>query len=222
MTNSSHCRARVLSAKQDRGSEWERAMKWYERGQRDRGTRRQTDKTGKQAMKFLQWQHVTLPPSTLRELEPQRESARQRESERVAMQCRDIDIDRDNKEREGERERDPTAPAPSARRKSPAISTCLQPQLWHNFGILMRNPYLCCLFCQKTKKNKQNRERKREWVNVMESGSEKTFCWAKKVRTGSICGEKWNYFAPEGRCAVGGAQILVALLWPVESCNGIL
>lgn len=91
-----------------------------------------------------------------------RESARQRKSERVAMQCRDIDIDRDNKERECERERDPTAPAPSARRKSPAISTCLQPQFWHNFGILMRNPYLCCLFCQKTKKNKQNRERMRE------------------------------------------------------------
>lgn len=88
--------------------------------------------------------------------------ARQRERERVAMQCRDIDIDRDNKEREAERERDPAAPAPATRRKSPAISTCLQLQLWHNFGILMRNPYLCCLFCQKIKKNKQNRERKRE------------------------------------------------------------
>jgi len=42
----------------------------------------------------------------------------------------------------------------------------------HNFGILMRNPYLCCLFCQKKKK------------------------LAKKgmFQAGSICGEKWNYF----------------------------
>lgn len=137
-------------------------MKCGERGQRERSMEadRQNRQTGNEipsmAARDFAAEHATRTRAA------KRESARQRKSERVAMQCRDIDIDRDNKERECERERDPTAPAPSARRKSPAISTCLQPQLWHNFGILMRNPYLCCLFCQKTKKNKQNRERMRE------------------------------------------------------------
>lgn len=169
-------------------------------------------------MKFLQWQHVTWSYNKERE----RHKPRERESPRERCQAATLTLTaitehrqrestyQREKEKEGEREPDSAAPAPFARQSRLARSFRLR----HNFGILMRNPYLCCLFCQKIKKkiNKTQRERVREGEQTFgQKGSHRQHM-RRKVKL--LCRPRGGR---NGGRSVGviDSSSLVAFLWPV-------